>query len=256
MGYASKLGKARVSSRHPVAAAVCDRCGGVYSHDRLRWNYDWAGNKLINTRLLVCEKCNDVPNTQLRAIIIPADPMPVSNPRVQDYLAAESDYRVTSGQDTKDFFTGIPIPGAVVRVTQSGGNRVVQEVGEPPGGLSYEPGTDANAVMPLSGTTKYGVTLSIISMVSDNVNGSTINVTCSSAHGLITNGQISVRGSSNVVSDGMFSVTVTSPLAFNYQLPYAIALNTPVLQGNTLVQTALVGLPYDMTTIPQTGALK
>jgi hypothetical protein len=135
----------------------------------------------------------------------------------------------------------------------AGGNRVTQEVGEPPGGLSYEPGTDANAVMPLSGTTKYGTTLSVISMVSDSSTGSIINVTCSTAHGLSTNGQVSVRGTSNRYSDGMFSVTVTSPLAFNYQIPYAIATNTAVLQGPTLVQTALVGLPYDMTTIPQTG---
>ena len=81
MSYWSKLGKARTSASSPQAAGQCDRCGGVYTHSVLQWQTDWAGNTMVNKRLLVCPKCLDVPQQQLRAITIPADPVPVQNPR-------------------------------------------------------------------------------------------------------------------------------------------------------------------------------
>lgn len=98
MGYASRSGRAVTSSRNPRAHAICDRCGFRYNHDRLRFQYDWAGASMINKRILVCEKCYDVPQEQLRAIILPADPMPIINPRVENFVAAETNYRATSGQ--------------------------------------------------------------------------------------------------------------------------------------------------------------
>lgn len=246
-------GRARVSTRSPQSFAICDNCGRLYNHVDLSWQMEWAGTQLINVKQLVCRECNDVPNQQLRAIILPADPMPVMNPRVQDYTDAAADYRTISGQNTIDPTTGIPVPGTTKRITQSNGYRVAQEVGEPPGGKNYEPGTDANAVMPLNGTVHYGTTINVLSMVSDGSTGTVITVTCSSAHGLSTNGQVSVRGTTPVQSSGFFSVTVTSPVAFTYSLPFAMALNTSVLTGGTLVQTALVGLPYNTDQIPQTG---
>jgi len=138
-------GKAKVSTRNPEAFAICDNCGFLYNHSELRWQFQWAGNKLVNMRQLVCRRCNDIPQTQLRAIILPADPMPVQNPRVNNWEAAETNYRTTSGQDTVDPRTGIPIPGTVKRITQNDDNRVTQQTGEPPGGLNDAPGTDPNA---------------------------------------------------------------------------------------------------------------
>lgn len=41
--------------------------------------------KLQNLRLLVCKRCLDVPMDQLKTIVIPADPMPVLNPRPEHY---------------------------------------------------------------------------------------------------------------------------------------------------------------------------
>ena len=145
MGYASKLGRARISARNPQAAGVCDRCGFVYTHSTLRFQHDWAGASLINKKLLVCRTCYDVPQQQLRAIIIPADPVPIMNPRVQNYVEAETNKRVTSGQDSVDFRTGIPIPGGDTRITEDDNTRVTQQTGEPPGGLNERPGTDPNA---------------------------------------------------------------------------------------------------------------
>lgn len=144
MGYASQSGRARTSARNPQAHAICDRCGFRFNHVNLQWQMDYAGSGIINKRLLVCRSCNDEPQSQLRAIIIPADPVPISNPRVQDFTLSSQDRRVTSGQDTTNQATGIPVPGGDVRITQDGDTRVVQQTGAAPGSLNQEPGTDPN----------------------------------------------------------------------------------------------------------------
>ena len=82
-------GRAKVNSKAPTAWAICDACQFLFNHSELRWQMAWAGNKLINTKQLVCRRCNDIPQTQLRAIVLPADPMPVMNPRVNNWQAAE-----------------------------------------------------------------------------------------------------------------------------------------------------------------------
>lgn len=145
MSYASRLGRARISARSPQAAAVCDRCGGVLNHADLSWQFDWAGAGLINKRLLVCGPCMDTPQQQLRSIVLPADPTPIMNPRPQDYVTASTDRRVTSGQDTVNFKTGIPVPSGDVRITQDDETRVTQQTGFASGSLNERPGTDPNA---------------------------------------------------------------------------------------------------------------
>lgn len=138
-------GRAQVSSRNPRAFGICDRCGFLYNHNRLSWQYDWRGASLMNLRILVCDTCNDVPQSQLRAIVVPADPVPIQNPRTQDYATAETNTRATSGQNTIDPTTGLPVINGDTRITQDDKVRVTQQTGEPPGGLNQEPGTDPNA---------------------------------------------------------------------------------------------------------------
>lgn len=150
MGYASRSGRAQTSSRNPRAFGVCDRCAIWYNRDQLNWQMDWAGASLINKRMLVCNTCMDVPQQQLRAIIIPADPVPISNPRTEPYMWDEIDHRQISGFNETDPRTGIPIPLGDVRVTTldevaTNDKRVTQQTGEPPGGLNEQPGTDENA---------------------------------------------------------------------------------------------------------------
>ena len=70
--------------------------------------------------------------------------MPIQNPRVQDYVTAETNYRITQG-NTTDPVTGLPIPGGQTRITENNNTRVTQQTGEPPGGLNERPGTDPNA---------------------------------------------------------------------------------------------------------------
>lgn len=145
MAYASQAGRARTNARSPEAHAICDRCGFRYNHVNLRWQYDWRGSTLQNIQLLVCNSCYDDPQQQLRAIVVPADPVPISNPRIQDFVTAETNKRGTSGQNTVDPITGIPVINGDTRITQNDEVRVTQQTGEAPGGLNQRPGTDPNA---------------------------------------------------------------------------------------------------------------
>lgn len=236
-------GRASVSSSNPRAFGICDRCGFLYNHIRLQWQYDYAGAGLINKRILVCNDCNDTPQAQLRAIVLPADPVPIQNPRVQDYVAAETDNVTTSGATVYDPVTGIPIPSTTNIVTQGGQNMTTQPIGEPVG-------LDQNAVMPLYNQSAYRVNLNPLSVIA---NGTTIiAVTCSTPHGMSTNDQMAVEGLSVNSANGFYSVTVTSATAFTYEVTSAIPAGS-LLQTSTLMVTALVGLPYGYTQIPQTG---
>ena len=145
MAYASRSGKARTSRVSPQAHAICDRCGGRYNHTSLNWQYDWAGASIINKRILVCRHCLDNPQQQLRAIVLPADPIPILNPRPEQFERAETDYRLTSLPATMNLKTGLMVPEGENRITQDDKRRVTQQTGFANGSLNNYPGTDPNA---------------------------------------------------------------------------------------------------------------
>jgi hypothetical protein len=243
MSYASQSGRAKTSATNPQAHAICDRCGFRYNHAELKWQYDWRGAMIQNIRILVCDTCLDTPQEQLRSIVVPADPTPIVNARVQDFETAETNYQTVSAPPTIDPQTGIPIPGNTTLVTQDGQQLTTQPYG-PPVGLTQP------AVMPLKGTTQYAVKLPALSV---SANGTTvITVTCSSPHGLTTNDQISVEGVTNVKACGFYSVTVTTATAFTYETAQVIPAGA-LLTPTTRIITASVGLPYGYTQIPQVG---
>lgn len=243
MAYASLSGRARTSSTNPQAHAICDRCGFRYNRVNLNWQYDWRGASLQNVRILVCNTCMDTPQEQLRAIVVPADPVPIDQPRTQDFAQAETNYQTITEPATIDPVTGIPIPGTTTLSAQNGQNLLTQPIGEPTG-------LDQGAIMPLQGTTAYRVKLyplSVSSLGSDQ-----ITVTFSSPHGLSTNDQIVVEGLSDPNATGAYSITVTTATAFTYQTNVAIPAGA-LLTGTTLMVTANIGLPYGFDQIPQTG---
>lgn len=88
-------GRARVSMRSPEAQGVCDRCYLNFSLRDLGWQFQWSGVKLQNLRLLVCKTCLDKPQPQLRTIVIPADPLPVLNPRPEAYATTVPNFIAT-----------------------------------------------------------------------------------------------------------------------------------------------------------------
>lgn len=107
-------GRARVNPSNPVAFAVCDRCGIWYNRTDLSWQFQWAGPRLQNLRLLVCPHCLDKPQEQLKPRILPPDPLPVMNARPENFLIDDFDYRVTEDGD--------------IRITEDGSPRVVENV--------------------------------------------------------------------------------------------------------------------------------
>lgn len=243
MAYASQSGRARTSSSSPQAHAICDRCGFRYNHADLQWQYDWRGAALQNIRILVCNSCVDTPQEQLRAIVVPADPTPIMQARVQDFRQAETDYQTVTAPPIIDPTTGIPIPVNVTLTTQDGENLLTQQTGAPTG-------LTQGAIMPLVGKEHFSVKLNPLSISA--VGTDQISVTFSAAHGLVTDAQISVEGLSNPQACGFYSITVTTATAFTYQTNKAIPAAS-LLTGTTNMVTALVGLPYGFTQIPQTG---
>ena len=243
MAYASRSGRASTSSSNPRAHAICDRCGFRYNHDNLQWQFDWRGATMQNIRILVCNTCLDDPQQQQRAIVVPADPVPILNPRVQDFRVAETDYRTASGPTKIDFFTGIPVPGNTHLITETQQNRVTQPIGVPSD-------LDQNAIMPLEGKSHYHVTLSPLSVFSNG--DATVTVSFGSPHGLMTDDQISVEGLSNSHASGAYSITVTTGTQFTYQTNTAIPAG-PLMTDTMLMVTAHIGLPLGFNQIPQTG---
>ena len=74
-------GRARISARRPRAMGECDRSGFWYPLDDMKKQMQWAGNSLIWTGLLVGPDQLDKPLDQLRAPILPPDPIPRFMPR-------------------------------------------------------------------------------------------------------------------------------------------------------------------------------
>lgn len=70
-----------VNPSNPQASAVCQRCGFYFNLNTLQWQFEWAGNVLLNTNLLFCRQCLDDPQPQLQARIIRPDPLPKINAR-------------------------------------------------------------------------------------------------------------------------------------------------------------------------------
>jgi hypothetical protein len=197
----------------------------------------------MNLRILVCRHCLDEINSQLRTIVLPADPTPIMNARVENFEMDESDYRTVSAATVVDPVTGIPIPSTNLRTTEDCQNRVVEPYGAPVG-------LTQAAQMPYNGAIQqaFGQPLEILSVTSNGT--ATVQVTCSKVHGLQNNSQVSVQGLKNPDADGFFSVSVLGATSFTYMCYGSIAADS-LLEPATRIVTALVGLPRGFVQIPQ-----
>jgi hypothetical protein len=240
MAYASQSGRARTQPRNPRAFAVCQRCGFWYNRDQLQFQHDYRGAQLLNLYILVCKPCYDEPQEQLRAITLPADPVPIFYPSVEDFVGDSTDYRSVSYPPVTDPITGIPVPSTVLRTTQDCNNRTLEPYGNPAD-------IDANAIMPLqivNGVpTHFDIVLPVLSVTST---GTIVQVTCSAVHNLQPNAQIVVNGLTN--GNGFFSVAILTATAFTYTTTQAVA---PALTPHTRIVTCKVGLPYGYTDVPE-----
>ncbi len=89
-------GRLIVNPSSPQASAECQRCGIFYNLSALQWQYEWAGDILLNTNLLFCEPCLDDPQPQLQSRVIPPDPLPVLNARPPQMTLLQAEPTQTS----------------------------------------------------------------------------------------------------------------------------------------------------------------
>jgi len=186
----------------------------------------------------------DKPQAQQRAIVLPADPLPIIQARPEKYAVYETDQRVTSAPPIIDPVTGIPMPQGDVLVTETGDTRVTQEVGRPNGEQLAAAQTQYQKV-------QYGPTLAAITAIGDG--NYTVTVNCSKAHGLTTASTIIASGLLAKAADGTYTVTsVPSATVFTYTTQSTIPAST-LWSTSSAIWTANVGFPYGMTQAPQTG---
>lgn len=113
-------GRAIIDESDPRATALCDRCKKLYNRDMLTYQYDWAGQRLVNKRLLVCETCLDEPAPFLKALVLPPDPTPILDSRVLgSQIDFKSFYTLTKLVGTPSMFSSTAgMAAEVVKVFQ------------------------------------------------------------------------------------------------------------------------------------------
>lgn len=117
-------GRAATSRTFPRAHAVCDRCGGTFNHDQLSWQFQWMGPKLQKINILVCSRCLDVPQEQLRTIVLPADPVPIQNPRPEQYSVEVPNFVATAASSAVIGVNQLSARNDLI--TQSGDNLITE----------------------------------------------------------------------------------------------------------------------------------
>lgn len=237
MAYASRSGQARTSAKNPRAFGVCFRCGRWWNRDRLVFQFDWRGAQLQNLYILVCPPCLDVPQEQNRSITLPADPVPIFYPSVEDFAGDETNRRVAYAPPVIDQATGLPLPRPVYRVTEDCQNRAVNPFGIPSGETQ-------DAVMPWNGVKAYDIVLPVLSVSGDGT--ATVTVTCSAVHNLHPNDQVSVEGLNFGPATGMYSVKVPTATQFTY-MTYGANPAGSLLTPTTRIVNCIIGLPREYT---------
>ena len=100
--------RARVDPNWPEAWATDDRTGFVGNLVDLQWQMEWAGNRLINTRILTYDP--DKPQRQLGTVFLPPDPPGKLNARPEQYAIDEVPVttRVTMNGNIRAIMGGPP----------------------------------------------------------------------------------------------------------------------------------------------------
>lgn len=97
----------------------------ISNHQDLRWQWDWAGQKLVNKKILVSADELDKPQRQLGTFIMPPDPVPIMNARIERYDIDEEPVSVRT-----------TINGAVRRVFGVGSANIIERIVSVNGNLS------------------------------------------------------------------------------------------------------------------------
>jgi hypothetical protein len=140
MGFGDIHGSAKVDPRNPRAFARCDFGGEWRNLHELHKQMEWLGTKLSWTGFLVCSEHLDRPQEQLRPIRLPPDPVPVLNPRFENFQAINRPIGLTT---YVMWAGGQPLNFAVV-LEDGNGNPILTDTGQP---ILLEVGSDADALL-------------------------------------------------------------------------------------------------------------
>ncbi len=127
MAYGDRAGRVRVDPASPRGAGVCDYCGEWYNLHRLHEQLEYLGPSKKWLGFLVCDHCLDVCQAQNIPLILPPDPVPLKNPRVeffttnqnlagftqwQPFLPANAEQSESSILAAVATLSGVPTPAA------------------------------------------------------------------------------------------------------------------------------------------------
>jgi hypothetical protein len=187
-----------------------------------------------------------MPQQQLRAIVLPADPVPVINPRIQDFVTAETNNRYTSSQ--------------VLNPSSASGNGTTATLtfSIP---LSITPITVGSTIL-VSGVEPVGYNGTYIVTASSNTGAYTVSYSNRTTGALSANGQVTInidpvtglaKGNTQnrITQNDKNRVTQTTgepPFGLNEEPGTSIFVPNDI-GGND------PGLPYNMDVVPKTGPL-
>lgn len=165
MAWRPRPKRAEVNPSDPRAYATCDRCGMITNHYKMSFQWDWAGPRMQNLRILVCESCLDVPSeAALRSIVIPPDPPPVFNARPEPYPIDEGWVATFTASIAGNVMTvtnvasGEVSTGAVITSGAAAGTTITKQLtnaaGSPNIGIPGGTGTYAVSIVQTVGSTQ------------------------------------------------------------------------------------------------------
>ena len=240
-------GRASVSTTNPRAFGICDRCGFLYNHHELQWQFDYRGAALINIRLLVCDTCLDIPQNQLRNIIVPADPTPIMNARTQDYPTASTDFFSTV--DNFRQIVSASWTGSVVTLTLAGPLTLPPiNVGSTIIVSNVSPARYNGTYVVVSSSNVGAYTVSFASSASgDIVSGGTVATNVDPITGLV---RLNPQRVITEAGESIVNQSTGAPQGNLNETPGVPAGFPPELGGDD------PGLPYGFVDIPSTGPLE
>lgn len=83
MTYRPRGKHVRIDADSPRALGICDYTGFVHNREDLVRQMEWRGDAIVWTGFYVGKDYQDTPNEQLRPPLLPPDPVPVREPRLQ-----------------------------------------------------------------------------------------------------------------------------------------------------------------------------
>lgn len=225
-----------VDPDNPSAEGICDACGFRFNLKNMVWQYQFQGSTIPqNTRFLVCGRpsCLDELNAQDMPYILPPDPLPVFNARVENYTLDEASWLLTEDgevittEDDTYLGTAIPNPENVAAtahlqatISASGGSVAVAYLdifnGNPLGSgrsvLADITGSPTRTNIAADLITTSGIAQNTDLLVITLESESTVNTNYLAIYDAATGGNILMSG---ILSVNGPSVTIGNPVVFS-----------------------------------------